>query len=295
MGQCILDGREVTVPQRTAPAFGLLLKEWRRLRRKSQLTVAIEAAISPRHLSFVELGKSRPSPEVLDLIGDRLGVPLRERNRWLLAAGYAPRHPETPLGPHGLHQVARSLQALLDAHDPFPAVVIDRDWTVQLTNRSAIRLAQGIPDHVRGVPTNIFRISLHPDGFARRTRNFDDWAAYLLRELDAALARTRSPALTRLAAEVEGWPDIPPRAHWPRPRYGVDDSPVVSWEVDLDGHELTLFTTLSVFGAPFDVTLSELAIELFFAADDATERSLRTLLGAGRPGSDQPGDATPAG
>lgn len=247
------------------------------------MDLAFDVGISPRHLSFVELGKSRPSPEVVDLIAQRLDVPLRQRNEWLLAAGYAPRHPETPLEGNGLRHISRSLQGLLNAHDPFPAVVIDRRWTVQLTNRAAVRVADGIPEHARGVPSNIFRISLHPEGFAPRTRNFDQWACYLLRELDAAVARTRDPELMALAAEIETWPGIPPRQNWAHPRFDIDDDPVVTWQLDVEGHRLTLFTILSIFAAPLDVTISELAVELFFAADDTTERSLRTLLATHRP------------
>jgi transcriptional regulator with XRE-family HTH domain len=262
------------------PRIGALIRERREQVRRSQMDLAHDAGVSPRHLSFVELGKSRPSPELVDLLGDRLGVDLRRRNDWLLAAGYAPRHPESALDDDGLGPVRRSLQALLDAHDPHPAVVIDRRWTVQLTNRAAIRLARGIPDHARGVPTNIFRISLHPDGFPGRTRNFATWSLHLLRQLDAAVARTRDPELTALAAEAETWPGVPPRPRWARPRTAPADDPVVTWQVDVAGHELSLFTTMSVFAAPLDVTLSELAVELFFAADDGTERSLRALADA---------------
>jgi transcriptional regulator with XRE-family HTH domain len=259
--------------------IGALIRERREHQGRSQMRLALDAGISPRHLSFVELGKSRPSREVVELIADRLGVSLRERSSWLLAAGYAPRHPESDLGGDALRHVRHSLQALLDAHDPFPAVVIDRRWTVQLTNRSAIRLADGIPDHARGVPTNIFRVCLHPEGFAPRTIDFEQWSAHLLCELDAAIGRTQDRELVELAAEVATWPRIPPRQEWARPRFQPDADPVVTWRVEVDGQALALFTTLSVFGAPLDVTLSELAIELFFAADDTTEPALRALLG----------------
>jgi len=142
-------------------AVGPLIRERRDEARRSQMDLALDVGVSPRHLSFVELGKSKPSPELVVLIADRLDVPLRERNDWLLAAGYAPRYSETPLDGVDNIQVRRSLQLLLAAHDPFPAVVIDRRWTVQLTNRAAIQLADGIADEARGVPSNIFGQERH--------------------------------------------------------------------------------------------------------------------------------------
>ena len=242
---------------------------------RSQLDLASEVGVSPRHLSFVELGKARPSPELLLRLADHLDVPPREQNDWLLAAGFAPRYPETPLEAGSMEPVRRSLQALLDAHEPFPGVVVDRRWTVQLTNRAAIRLADGVPDDARGVPSNIFRISLHPEGFAARTRNFGEWSPYLLRQLDLAVRRTGDPELTRLAAEVETWPRIPPRATWSRPAHPDRPQPVIPWQLVLDGQELSMFTTMSTFGTPIDLTLSELTIELFFPADLDTETAFR--------------------
>ena len=253
---------------------GPLIRQAREAARRSQMDLALDAGVSPRHLSFVELGKSRPSPELIALLADRLRQPLRDRNHWLLAAGYAPQHRETALESAQLAQLRRSLQTVIDAHEPFPAVVIDRRWTVQLTNRAAIRLAEGIEVPARGVPTNIFRVSLHPEGFASRTRNFDEWSGYLLRQLDEAVARTRDDELIALAAEVERWPRIPPRAAWATRSFG-DQWPIVPWHVHIGGEDLRFFTTLSTFGTANDVTVSELALELFLPADEHTESVLR--------------------
>jgi hypothetical protein len=200
---------------------------------------------------------------------------LREANDWLVAAGHAPRYAETPLEGEALARVRRSLQALLDAHDPFPGVVVDRTWTVQLSNRAGNRLADGIPPAARHVPSNVFRISLHPEGFAARTRNFEEWSGCILRQLDTAVRRTNDPMLVDLAREVETWPRIPPRRTWGGPPSADNRDPVIPWHLELDGEELFLFTTISAFGTPLDVTLSELAIELFFPADEATEAILR--------------------
>jgi len=244
--------------------------------RRSQLDVALDVGVSARHLSFVELGKSRPSPELIVLIAERLGVPPREANDWLLAAGFAPHFPERGLDAPAMAQVRRSLQQLLDAHDPLPALVLDRRWTVQLTNQAAIRLAHGISgDESRGDPTNLFRISLHPDGFGSRTHNFSAWSAYLLRQLDLAVSRTRDPELDALAHEIATWPNIPTRNLWARPAPPDESDIVVPWQLEHRGELLSMFTTMSTFGTPVDITLSELTIELFFAADDATEQAFR--------------------
>jgi hypothetical protein len=132
-----------------------------------------------------------------------------------------------------------------------------------------------VPDEARGVPSNIFRISLHPEGFAARTRNFGEWSSYLLRQLDLAVRRTGDPELTRLAAEVETWPRIPPRSSWSRQTLHEHPQPVIPWRLMLDGQEMSMFTTMSTFGTPIDLTLSELTIELFFPADQFTEDAFR--------------------
>jgi transcriptional regulator with XRE-family HTH domain len=252
---------------------GPLIRERRSSAHRSQLDLALDVGVSPRHLSFVELGKARPSPELVTLIGDRLGVPLREQNDWLMAAGHAPRFPETPLEGDTLRVVRRSIQNLLDAHEPYPAVAIDRCWTAQLFNQASVRLAEGIGFDVRGDPTNLFRVSLHPDGFARRTRNFDEWSAYLLRQLDLVVRRTRSADVIALADEIAGWPNIAPRSTWARPG-PLPNDPVVPWIVEHRGVELSFFTVMATFGTPIDLTLAELTIEFFFPANEFTEAHL---------------------
>jgi transcriptional regulator with XRE-family HTH domain len=249
---------------------GPLIRERRVSARRSQLDLALDVGVSARHLSFVELGKARPSPELLILIANRLGVPAREQNDWLIAAGHAPRHAETPLGAASMASVRRSLQAFLDAHEPFPAVAIDRCWTVQLWNDASAWLGNGISAEARGVPTNIFRISLHPDGFARRTRNFDQWSAYLLRQLDLIVRRTRSVEAEALAAEIEEWPGIAPRETWSRWTPRADD-PVMPWVLEHSGVELSMYTVMATLGTPVDLTLTEMTVELFLAADPMTQ------------------------
>ncbi|UDY36159.1 helix-turn-helix transcriptional regulator [Dermatobacter hominis] len=257
------------------PDVGDLLRGWRVRRRRSQLDLSHEVGVSTRHLSFVETGRSRPSPELVLAIADRLDVPLRDRNRLLLAAGYAPRYSERSLDDPAMLPVLRSVQRMLDAHDPFPGVVVDRSWDVVLTNAAASALTAGVPDHVLTPTVNVFRLCLHPDGLAGRTLNLDDWAAYLLRQLHRAVELTGEPALVELESEVRSYPAAAgaPAAGEPTD----DDEPplLVPLRLEVAGRELSLFTTLTTFGTPRDVTLDELAVELFFPADDATEAVLR--------------------
>jgi transcriptional regulator with XRE-family HTH domain len=250
------------------------VRQRRQAARLSQLDLALEAGVSPRHLSFVELGKSRPSPALLLTLADHLDVPLRERNDWLIAAGYAPRYPQHPLDAPVLARIRASLHRVLDAHDPFPAVAIDRCWDIQLANISALRLGAGLPDHVAGPVPNLFRMALHPDGFAARSPNFADWSPYLLRNLALTLARHGGPALERLAAEAESWPGLPPRDTWSHIPANEITEPVMTWKISSGGQELSFFTIMSMLGTPLDVTLAELTLEMFFPADAVTQEFL---------------------
>ena len=254
----------------------------RRLRaRYSQMDLAFDIGVSPRHLSFVELGKSRPSPELLLAIATHLGVPPRERNEWLLAAGHAPRYPHSSLDAPALAQVRASLQELLDAHDPCPAVAVDRCWNIQLANRAAGRLTASLPEHLRAPEPNVFRIALHPDGLAGRSGNLADWSPYLLRNLELTAARTDDAALRRLLEEARTWPGLPPQASWSRLPDGDPVQPVITWKVTTRGHELAFFTIMSTLGTPLDITLFELTVEMFFPADAATREVLQQWAATG--------------
>jgi transcriptional regulator with XRE-family HTH domain len=254
---------------------GGLLRDWRIRRRRSQLDLSIDVGVSTRHLSFVETGRSKPSPELVLALAEQLDVPLRERNTLLLAAGFAPRYTESSLDDPALAMAKASVQRMLDAHDPYPGVVIDRQWNIVLANRAAAALTAGLPPTLLGPPLNVFRVCLHPDGLARVTLNFDDWATYLLRQLRRAIMLTADPTLVALDEEVRAYPNVasvpgsPAVSEW-------DDPPLlVPVRLQLGGVEVSLFTTLTMFGTPRDVTLDELAVELFFPADDASDAILR--------------------
>jgi transcriptional regulator with XRE-family HTH domain len=262
----------------TRAGVGELMKEWRSRRRRSQLDLSLEVGVSTRHLSFVETGRARPSPELVLAVAEHLEVPLRDRNTMLLAAGYAPRFHQRPIDDPALAEVRSAIQTLLGAHDPYPGVAIDRQWNVVLANTAASALLAGVPAAVLDPRPNVFRICLHPDGLAARTINFADWSAYLLRQIRRTIALTGDAALVELEAELRSYPnltDLPPTVEGDerdmellvplRLRTGATDGDI----------ELSLFTTLTTFGTPRDITLEEVSVELFFPADAATEAALR--------------------
>jgi transcriptional regulator with XRE-family HTH domain len=267
---------------------GPLVKEWRTVRRRSQLDLALEIGVSARHLSFVETGRSRPSPELILALAEGLDVPLRDRNALLLAAGYAPRLTETSLDSPAMATVRGWLERMLAAHDPYPGAVIDRQWNIVLANRSAGALVQGVSEEAAGPTLNVFRLCLHPDGLAARTLNFEEWAAYLLRQLHRLVATTNDRALRALEEEVAAYPTVAalPDGIW---RAGWVDAPLlVPLRITTGGRELSLFTTLTTFGTPTDITLAELALELFYPADDASGALLASLVDGDVDGDDSP-------
>jgi transcriptional regulator with XRE-family HTH domain len=257
-------------------AVGELVREWRTRRRRSQMDLALDVGVSARHLSFVETGRSKPSAELVLALAEHLDVPRRERNTLLLAAGFAPRHAETPLDAPEMARVRATLQRLLDAHDPYPGVVLDRLWNVVAANRAAAALVDPVPAALAGPPVNVFRISLHPDGLAARTSNFAEWATVMLSQLHRVARRTADAALIGLEAEVTAYPNV--QALMTRPGWtwteDVDRQLLVPCDLEIGGVTLSLFTTLTTFGTAQDITLEELTVELFYPADELTERAL---------------------
>lgn len=239
------------------------------------MDLAFDVGVSPRHLSFVETGRSRPSPELVLALADRLEVPLRESNAMLLAAGYAPRYPETSLDAPAMARITAALQRLLDTHDPYPGVVIDRCWNVLLTNRAANALVSGLPGELLGPPLNVFRICLHPGGLAGVTTNFPEWASYLLHQLRRLVALTTDLELERLEREVLAYPNVAVLTEDSRWSGWDDPALLVPVRLSVGAAELSMFTTLTTFGTPRDITLAEVAVELFFPADDSTDQLLR--------------------
>ena len=259
------------------PPVGELLRDWRTRRRRSQLDLAIDVGVSTRHLSFVETGRSRPSAELVLAIAHHLDVPLRERNGLLLAGGFAPRFSQMSLDDPAMNHVRASIQRMLDAHDPYPGAVIDRQWNVVMVNRAGLTLARDLPDSVLGPPLNVYRLCLHPDGLARRTTNFTDWATYLLEQLRRSITLTGDPTLVDLLDEVMDYPNVAQIAPLLGNTLGEDPPILVPLRLATPLGELSLFTTLTTFGTPLDVTIDELAIELFFPADERSDEMLHAM------------------
>ena len=261
-------------PRVISNSVGAMLRDWRDDRRRSQMDLAIDVGVSTRHLSFVETGKSKPSPELVLAIAEHLDVPLRERNAMLLAAGYAPRYQQTPLDDEALVSVRNALSELMRAHDPYPALVVDRRWNMVMANTGAMGLVTPVAAHLLEPPLNVYRATLHPDGMAPHIANLDEWAHHLLGTLDRQVAVTRDPALRALLDEVSGYPNIAElRQAW-RTRSSVPTVVVPLKPRVPNGEGGTLiqswFSTNTSIGTPADITLDELHVELFHPADEAT-------------------------
>ncbi|GIE46706.1 transcriptional regulator [Amorphoplanes nipponensis] len=246
---------------------GVLLRGWRGNRRLSQLQLAGRAGVSARHLSFVETGRARPTREMILRLAEELAVPLRARNALLLAGGFAPAYPEGDLRGPGLAAVLASLRAVLAGHEPYPAVLIDRHWTLVDANAGVPLLTAGAAPELLEPPVNVLRLSLHPDGMAPRIRNLGEWRAHILHRLDRQALATGDPVLRSLHDELLALPGGSAAAR--------TDGLVVPLRYAVDGRELSFFSVTSVLGTPLDVTLDELAVESFLPADAATADFLR--------------------
>jgi transcriptional regulator with XRE-family HTH domain len=253
---------------------GPLVREWRMRRRLSQLDLALDAGVSARHLSFIETGRSRPSPELLLVLADRLDVPLRERNRLLLAAGYAPRYSELSLDEADMAPVRAAMRQMLDGFEPWPAIVVDRRGDIVQTNAGAAMFVEGVDVEVLAPQPNLFRLTLHPRGFSGRIINFPEVAAYTVAQLRRLAAATADPSVVELLAEVTAYPNVA-ALESEVGQVDAGDQLVVPLRVQHDGGELAMFSTMTVFGTPVDVTVAELAIEAFFPADEHTAGVLR--------------------
>ncbi|WP_421738926.1 helix-turn-helix domain-containing protein [Caulobacter sp.] len=258
----------------TVRTLGERLRDWRQKRRLSQLDLACEAGISTRHLSFLETGRAAPSREMVLRLAECLDVPLRERNALLLAAGFAPVFPERSLDDPGLAAARVAVEALLTAHMPFPALAIDRRWTMLASNASAGLLLAGVDPKLLEGPVNVLRVSLHPDGVAPRIANLAELRGHILSRLRRELADTGDPGLADLIRELSAYPGG--EAH-PRGGEGMIATPL---RLTTPVGELSFLTTTMTFSGPLDVTVSELTIETFLPADPATAAALRAMAGS---------------
>jgi transcriptional regulator with XRE-family HTH domain len=249
---------------------GGLLRDWRRRRRLSQLDLALEAGVSARHVSFLETGRSRPSREMVLHLAEQLEVPLRERNRLLLAAGYAPVYEERSLEDPDMQPVREALDLVLAGHEPYPASVVDRGWNAVAVNRGAALLIRGCAPELLAPPMNVLRLCLHPEGMAPNILNLSTWRSHLLERVDRQVAITGDRDLALLRDEVAAYPAPPPA-----PSEAIADIVVPLRFRAGDGTELRFLSTMATFGTAVDITVAELSIESFFPADVATARWVR--------------------
>lgn len=258
---------------------GTLIREWRQRRRMSQLDLALEAEISQRHLSFIESARSSPSREMVLRLAERLSVPLRQRNRMLVAAGFAPIYGERGLDDASFRPALAAVELVLKGHEPYPAIAVDKGWNMVLGNASIAPFLDGVEDAaLLTPPVNVLRLALHPKGLAPRIVNLEEWRTHLIERLKMQIHASADPALEELEEELSGYPGRPRGDGRP---YDAAANVAVPLRMKMGGKTLVFISTITVFGTPLDVTLSELAIESFFPADAETGDFLRELA-AGR-------------
>ena len=250
---------------------GDLLRDWRARRRLSQLHLAGEADVSARHLSFVESGRAAPSRDLLLRLAEPLAMPLRERNRLLLTAGYAPIHAERPIGSPEMSAALSAVEAVLRGHEPFPALALNRRWELVLANGPARMLLSSVAPALLEPPVNVLRASLHPDGLAPRIVNHAEWRRHLLAQIRAEADRSADPELESLYQELRSYPF--PMGSMPAAVAAHVAVPLVIRHSETGGC-LSFLSTTTIFGTATDVTLAELVLECFYPADDETRRML---------------------
>ncbi|OIJ88323.1 helix-turn-helix domain-containing protein [Streptomyces colonosanans] len=270
----VASGTVTLSPASSELGIGPLLRGWRMRRRLSQLELALQADSSARHISFIETGRSRPSEEMVLRLAEHLDVPVRERNALLLAAGYAPHYPETPLDDPSMAALRAGMEQLIQGYEPYPAVVVDAMYNVVAANRGITMLLEDVPERLLAPPLNVMRLSLHPQGLAPRIRNLREWRGHLLDQMDRQIALERSSALRALYEEVAAYP-VPdrtePEHHEPVPHFALP------LRIEHDDQVLSFVSSISTFNTPMDVTVAELAIETFLPADPATVKYLQSM------------------
>ena len=259
-----------------AQPVGNLLRDWRRRRRLSQLELACDADISTRHLSFLETGRSLPSREMVLHLAEQLGVPLRERNALLVAAGFAPTFRERSLEDPTLEAARKVVDLVLRGHEPYPAIAVDRHWTLVASNRAVTPLLAGVEPSLLEGPVNVLRLSLHPGGVAPRIVNLEEWRSHLLARLRRQIDVSADPVLRELFDELSRYP-VPRRGNEKTSANADYAGVAVPLQLATEAGVLSFISTTTIFGTPVDITLSELALESFFPADAMTTDALRRM------------------
>ncbi len=271
-----------------ASGYGDLLRGWRRRRRLSQLDLAMQVEVSQRHLSFVESGRSAPSRQMVLRLADWLEVPLRERNAMLVAAGFAPEYSDCAFDAPAFSLAREVVQRILDGHEPYPALAVDRHWTLLSANAPMLHLLAGVDASLLEPPVNVLRVSLHPDGLGPKIVNYREWRALIIAQLERQVAASADSSLADLVDELRALP-VPDGARPYQPAAGADFVGIaIPLELLTDEGVLSFIGTITVFGTPIDITLSELAIESFFPANEFTASAMRALNGGASRSPERP-------
>jgi transcriptional regulator with XRE-family HTH domain len=253
---------------------GELIRFWRTRRRLSQLELSLDANLSTKHLSFVETGRSRPSRQLLIHLAQHLDLPIAERNRLLLAGGFAPPYLELPYDGEVMKPLRESLKQVLDAHEPNPALIVDGLWNLIEANRAASLLWDGVEPALLEPPVNMLRLAVHPGGLPSISSMTAACSTPLIRQLKRKSRDNADEALGALIDEMESYlPSEPPG--------GAAREPVVSMDLRTALGDVRLFTIIATLGAPLEVTAANLAIETFLPADAESAARLRELDAAG--------------
>ena len=265
----------LSVEMENLKTVGSLLKCWRERRKKSQLDLALDAEISTRHLSFVETGRAKPSREMILLLAKQLEIPLRERNKILIVAGYAPVFSEKSFDDISLSAARQAIDLILRGHEPFPALAVDRHWNMVAANKTVPLLLGDVASELLKPPVNVLRLSLHPQGLAAKIINLREWREHLLLRLKKQIEDTADFGLEELMNELTGYKIAGKNGgeKFSEIQAGI----VVPLRIETKLGTLSLISTTTVFGTPLDVTLSEIALETFFPADEQTRETFRFI------------------
>jgi transcriptional regulator with XRE-family HTH domain len=259
----------------TAPPVGPLLREWRQRRRLTQLELALDAGVSARHLSFIETGRSKPGRDMLLRLGERLDIPFRERNQLLLAAGHAPAFPEHQFSAPELAPIREALKRILTSHEPYPAVVFDRHWNLVAANAAIQPLIATIDPALLNPPVNVLRVGM---ALSAQIINAHDVTVYFRDRIQRQLATTGDEQLAQLLDEFDNHLSGDAHSAASESDFAQNLGPVRVRAPG--GGEWSFFGMFGTFDMPFEVTLSELAIELLFPADQTTADAFESLARA---------------
>jgi transcriptional regulator with XRE-family HTH domain len=252
------------------PTIGQQLRAWRERCGLSQLDLALAAEVSARHLSFVETGRAQPGRDLLLRLMAELQVSLRERNLALTAAGFAPVFPIRGYQDPSFEQIRAFINAALERQKPFPACVLDRHWSVIAWNGAVPELSEGVSPALLAPPVNVFRLVLHPDGYGERLLNRGAWRARIVSRLRRQIRLSNDPTLIALLEEISSYPDAGTASAAP-----AEDGPTIPLQIVTSLGRLSFLSATTIFGNPVDVALEEIALEMLYPADAATDEAVR--------------------